>query len=240
MDVRVLTPDDADWAAELMEARRQQYARYSPVFWRPAANVTGQHARFLRGLTSSADNVALRTENGFIISCRRQAEGFVDDFAVGSAGSWAQEGTALLIEAAARMARTGADAITAMRVVTAQADLPKVSMLEHAGLQLVERWWVRGVRPTAEPGPPRRVDGTGYSGIFSPAPPVYDPGGPVLAADRPAGDFDPEVMAGETAALGGVLAIVPAVPGSALDEALSRGPWTVSSAWYLGQPASKA
>lgn len=240
MDLRVLAPDDADWAAELMEARRQQYARYSPVFWRPAANITGLHARFLRGLIASADNVALRTENGFIIVQRRPAEGFVDDFAVDSVGSWAQDGAALLVEAADRLASTGSDAITAMRVVTAQADLPKVSMLERAGLQLVERWWVREVQPAAVPGPPRRIDGTGYSGIFSAAPPVYDPGGLVLEADRPAEDFDPDVMAGETAALGGVLAIVPAVPGSALDQALSRGPWTVSSAWYLGQPGSKA
>lgn len=34
--VRTLTSGDAAWAAALMERRRQEYARYSPVFWRPA------------------------------------------------------------------------------------------------------------------------------------------------------------------------------------------------------------
>ena len=58
--VRELTADDAAWAAELMEQRRQVYARYSPVFWRPAQGVTGLHERFLRRQIASPANVALR------------------------------------------------------------------------------------------------------------------------------------------------------------------------------------
>lgn len=40
MTVRSLEPADAPWAADLMEDRRQLYARYSPVFWHPASGIT--------------------------------------------------------------------------------------------------------------------------------------------------------------------------------------------------------
>jgi hypothetical protein len=45
-----MTEDDAAWAAALREQRRQVYAGYSPVFWRPRPGVTGLHTRFLRRL----------------------------------------------------------------------------------------------------------------------------------------------------------------------------------------------
>jgi len=45
--VREMTEDDAAWAAALMEQRRQVYAGYSPVFWRPRPGITGLHTRFL-------------------------------------------------------------------------------------------------------------------------------------------------------------------------------------------------
>jgi hypothetical protein len=80
--VRALTADDAAWAAGLMERRRQLYAGYSPVFWRPRPGVTGPHARFLGRQLSSPGYLALRTEHGFLIGQRRDQEAFVDDFAV--------------------------------------------------------------------------------------------------------------------------------------------------------------
>ncbi len=56
-----MTADDASWAAGLMERRRQVYAAYSPVFWRPRPGVTGLHARFLGRQIGAAGYVALRT-----------------------------------------------------------------------------------------------------------------------------------------------------------------------------------
>ena len=38
--------------------------------------------------------------------------------------------------------------------------------------------------------------------------------------------------------MGAVLLIVPAVPGSARAERLSRPGWSVASDWYLGRPAA--
>ena len=232
---RQLYPDNALWAAELMERRRQEYARYSPVFWRPAKDVVGLHARFLVRQVSADTNIALRTEHGFIICQRRATEGFVDDFAVEHPETWADHGAALLLTAASRLSAMGQ--VRAIRVVSAHADQPRVSMLRSLSLHLAEQWWVRELRPgTDQAAAPHRVQGPGFGGIFGPAPPVYDPGGPVLLADRVDEDAEVAAVEREAAALGAVLAIVPATPGTARAGELRRQGWSVASDWYLGWP----
>jgi len=226
---------DADWAAELMELRRQAYERYSPVFWRPAPNVTGPHARFLRNQISAPATIALRTRDGFIICQRRETEGFVDDFAVSPPGSWDHAGAALLLAAAERLAATG---IHAVRVVTADADHAKCDMLESLSLRVAEQWWVRELTPAgqaaeAEPG---RVSGPGFAGILVPAPPVYDPGGLVFQLDPAGGYAAPDVIERAAAERGAVLAVVPAAPATAEAADLQQAGWSVASDWYVGWP----
>jgi hypothetical protein len=234
--VRELTADDAAWAAELMEQRRQAYARYSPVFWRPAQGVTGLHERFLRRQIASPANVALRTEHGFIIGQRRGQEGFVDDFAIDEAGSWDGDGAGLLLATWHRWQTAGgADAV---RVVTAHADEEKSGMLGRLSLELAAQWWVREIQPAGQARPAGQVGGAGFSGLLGPAPPVYDPGGPVLHVDDLDDDADLTAVERESAMMGAVLLIVPAVPGSARAERLSRPGWSVASDWYLGRPAA--
>jgi len=228
--------DDAPWAAGLMERRRQQYARYSPVFWRPAQGVTPLHARFLRRQISAGNIVAVRTGHGFLIAGRRGGEGFVDDFAVDAEGTWDGDGAALLLAAAHRLAAAGG--VGAMRVVTAHADVAKAGMLRRLSLSLAEQWWVLPVRPTGQMTSPGRVQGGGFPGILGPAPPVYDPGGPVFQPDRVADGADVALIAREAAALGAVLAVVAAAPGSALSAGLRGQGWSIASDWYLGWPAS--
>ena len=46
--VAQMTGADCEWAAELMQRRREVYAAYSPVFWRPAKDAIAPHARFLQ------------------------------------------------------------------------------------------------------------------------------------------------------------------------------------------------
>jgi hypothetical protein len=235
VEVRELSPDDAAWAAELMERRRHEYVRYSPVFWRPAKGVTGLHARFLDRQIRTDKNIALRTERGFIVCQRREGEGFVDDFAVDHAETWDEDGAALLLAVAEQL--DGLGQARTIRVVTAHADRPKVGMLESLSLRLAEQWWVRELQPGAtQTTASGRVDGPGFSGIFGPAPPVYDPGGPVLLADRMAGDADVAVLERKAAALGAVLAIVPAEPGTVRARDLQQRGWSVASDWYLGWP----
>ena len=92
MAVTELTPDDADWAADLMVARRREYENYSPVFWRPAAHARARHVRFLRRQIADPATVALRSPRGFLIAQLRPAEAFVDDFVIEPDGTWAFKG----------------------------------------------------------------------------------------------------------------------------------------------------
>lgn len=217
-----------------MAERRALYATYSPVFWRPRPGVTAQHAGFLARLAHDPANIALRTGHGFIIAQRRGREGFVDDFAVDADDRWVTDGDALLSETWRRLR---SDEVSTMRVVTAQADRPKVQMLIACGLRLIEQWWVRPVNPASDGEvQPGRVDRAGFSGLLGPAPPVYDPGGPVLLVDRIDPDACSDQIADTAAGMGAVLAIVPAEPGSTLARELEVGEWSVASEWYLGQP----
>jgi hypothetical protein len=67
MNIRTFETDDARWAAEIMERRRQVYAGFSAVFWRPARGVVDLHARFIRRLVADGSNVCLRADHGFVI-----------------------------------------------------------------------------------------------------------------------------------------------------------------------------
>ncbi|HEY6789344.1 MAG TPA: hypothetical protein VI365_18735 [Trebonia sp.] len=224
---------DVGWAAGLMERRRQVYAGYSPVFWRPAEGAAGLHEQFLRRQVRSEAAVALRTRHGFIICERRQPEALVDDFTVAPPGTWGTDGAALLLAAAARLAAGG---ISAVRVVTAHADQAKAGMLTGLSLSLSEQWWVRELRPAGQPAAPGRASGPGFSGTLGPAPPVYDPGGLVFQADQAGSHSDAGAIARGAEALGAVLAVIPAAPGTAFSSTLSQEGWTVASDWYLGWP----
>jgi GNAT superfamily N-acetyltransferase len=231
-----MTAADAGWAAGLMERRRQVYAGYSPVFWRPRPGVTGLHARLLGGQAGSPGYVALRTGHGFLIGQRRggEGEGFVDDFAVEETARWDGDGAALLRAAWHRWEPEGVEAV---RVVTAHADRDKCAMLAALSFELAEQWWVRVLEPAPPAAPAGPVTGTDFAGRLGAAPPVYDPGGPVLQVSELAGDADLAGVEREAAGMGAVLLIVPAAPGSARAAIIGRRPgWTVASDWYLGRP----
>ena len=232
--VRVMTPDDADWAARLMAARREIYAVYSPVFWRPRPGVEAQHTAFLRHQLDSPATTAVRTDRGFLIAQRRVGVVLIDDFAVDADGRWPTEGRELL-NSAWQLLRERADAT---RVVTAMADEPKSEMLRAAGLKLVEQWWVKPIEPapTSEASTPARVSGRGFAGVLGPAPPVYDPGGLILLADEVPDAAELIAVEDDAARLGAVLVVLPRPPGHRHEAALLERGWTVASQWYHGQP----
>jgi len=216
-----------------MERRRQVYGAYSPVFWRPAVGVTEAHANFLATKVTAGVTVGLRTDHGFIIAELRGQEGFVDDFAVEADVNWVNEGASLLQEAWLDLQPKGAEA---MRVVTAAAHEPKVSMLTGCSLRLASQWWVKPLVPDAYDHPIGRVQGAGFSGILGPAPPVYDPGGSVMLVDDVGVATQLESIEREAAGMGAVLAFVPAAPETELELSLQERGWTVSSQWYIGGP----
>ena len=225
--------EDAEWAAGLLELKRREYARYSPVFWRPAEGAHTLHASFLRRQILSEATVALRTGEGFIICERRPPEGFVDDFTMTSPHRWDEDGAALLLAAAERVA---ADGISALRVVTAQADQPKSALLRALSLSVVEQWWVHELLPAGAPAPPGRVTGPGFSGLLTQAPPVYAPGGPVFHADRVEDPAAIGAVTHEATERGAVLAVISAAPNTALAAELQRKGWVIASDWYTGRP----
>jgi hypothetical protein len=61
--------------------------------------------------------------------------------------------------------------------------------------------------------------------LLGPAPPVDDPGGPVLLADDVAGGTDAASLEAEVIRVGAVLLVVPAVPGTAQAPELSGPGW---------------
>lgn len=225
--------DDFDWAATLMEHRRQRYAEFSPVFWRPAKGITASHAQFMSALAARDGAAAVRSDAGFVLSYPHEGRCFVDDFAVAADHLWASEGRELLLRLWSTV-RSAEQPV--LRVVCARGDEPKRDMLRLLGLQVAARWWVKELSPTSEPTTWGPVTLNGIEALIGPPPPVYDPGGPVCLL----GDVDPS-RAGDAAQaaadLGAVLAIVqsasdPREDVPALDAAGFHNP----SEFYEGDP----
>lgn len=228
-----MTGADCEWAAELMQRRREVYAGYSPVFWRPAKGAIAPHARFLQRQLARDDVAGLRTGHGFVIGERRRQEGFIDDFAVDDGRRWAGDGHELLLAAWDAMMAGGA---RSLRVVSARLDLSKNALLESAGLGPAEEWWVKPLFPAGRTERSGAVSGHGFSGHLGPAPPVYDPGGPVLLVRRIEPGVPLAVMEQEAAGWGAVLAVVPEPPSGPRAGQLTAGGYEVASVWFTGVP----
>jgi hypothetical protein len=199
-----MTEADFAWAAQLMQRRRELYAEYSPVFWRPAQGVLELHAYFLRVRSEREGALALRTRGGFVVSSPLSGRCTVDDFAVEEPSSWPSEGRALLL-AAWQRARSPAQ--TVLEVVTGRRDEPKRRMLADLGLSACARWWVKELDAAADAQPHGPITVAGTEAQLLVAPPVYAPGGPVCLT----GDLDPglaRAAAADAAAAGAVLLIV--------------------------------
>ena len=202
--LRVMSGDDYTWAAALMQRRRERFAQFSPVFWRPATGVEEAHAEFMRALAAQDGTVAVRTDHGFAISTPAGDRCVVDDFAVDHDDLWRTDGAQLAFGVwAARSFRQ-----TTLRVVTATADEPKRTMLRSLGLTVVERWWVKELNSAGAEVIWGHVMLGSVSGLIVPAPPVYDPQGPVCLLNGIAA-ADAAVAADQAARRGAVLAIVP-------------------------------
>lgn len=234
MAIRPLAPPDTPWMAGLMERRRAEYEVYSPVFWRRAHGVEGRHAAFLARVIEQPDTIGLRSDNGFITATRTVEMYYVDDFAVEANGTWATDGRSLLLAAWAEARRRAA---SALRVVTAKRDGPKVAMLTAAGLVRSEQLWVKPLDVDA-PGTvySGRKEGRGYNVVLTAAPPVYDPGGPVAMITRFSGATLDDAE-GWAADQGAVLAILPVEAAQPEQEPVASGSgYEVASQFYVGTP----
>src|SRR5262250_1450527 len=75
MDEQIRAASQADVAAMtgLAARRREQYARYQPVFWRPAAGARDKHHPYLASLVADTQVITLVSEEdsqltGFLIA----------------------------------------------------------------------------------------------------------------------------------------------------------------------------
>ncbi|MBB6625984.1 hypothetical protein H5V45_01505 [Nocardioides sp. KIGAM211] len=176
--VRRLTAADLDWVTLLASHRRESLVPHAPRFWAPAAEAKARHRDFLGHLIDSPDVVAVRTDHAFLIALSRGGTWLVDDAAAGEADGdlWATEGVDLL--------RHALHLGGCLRFVVPVFETARMAAAEQVGLVPVELWWHRDL-DRAEAAPAAEdvdlaVRVPGAAGRLVAAPPVYDPGGPVL------------------------------------------------------------
>ncbi len=137
----------------LASVRREKYARYQPLFWRPATDATDKHRPYLAGLVASDEVITLVAEEagqltGFLIATLTAAPPvydpcgltcLIDDFAVVTDARWPTTGVQLLRAGLARAAGRGA--VQAV-VVTGRLDHAKRHAIGACGLEVASEWWV--------------------------------------------------------------------------------------------------
>lgn len=172
--VRPLTADDLDWVVDLTRERRARLVPKAPRFWRPAADAAARHRAFLAHLVADPGAVTLRTEHGCLVGIERAGRLVVDDMVVDPPEHWVTEGVRLLEHA------RGAGPL---RFVVAAGERERMEVALGLGLEPAEVWWHRDLEPATglnvvveDPA----ISVAGATGQLVPAPPVYDPGGPVL------------------------------------------------------------
>jgi ribosomal protein S18 acetylase RimI-like enzyme len=165
--IRNATAADVAEIAALAEMRREQYARYQPVFWRPAAGALDKHRPYLASLVDNDKVITLVSEEagqvtGFLIATLTGAPGVydpggptcqIDDFVVEPGTRYQTTGARLLRACLAEAGRRGG--VQAV-VVTGHLDQPKREMLRECGLELASEWWV-----TPKPLAPAQPDSDG-------------------------------------------------------------------------------
>jgi GNAT superfamily N-acetyltransferase len=138
----------------IAEAKRVEYAGYSPVFWRKAPDSSPKQERSWQSLLTSPDIIALVAQGGdglvgFVIGALTRPPSvyhpgglvcIVDDFAVATPAAWRAAGAALLSAIAQEAQARGAVLLV---VVCAQRDHAKRALLQEAGCSVASEWHVR-------------------------------------------------------------------------------------------------
>ena len=180
VDVRALDPTDLGWVVEITRTRREALTPHAPRFWRPSVDATERHRDYLGHLIEDPDVVGVRTEHGYLLATNLGDHVLVDDFVVTPDEHWPAEGVALLEHVRGESGR--------LRVVVPAVERARLEAVQAVGLSPVETWWHRDL-DGADPWPSDAdsdddaaadVEVDGARGRLRPAPPVYDPGGPVL------------------------------------------------------------
>ena len=143
--IRPLTAADVPRVLELGEMKRQEYAAYSPVFWRVSQTPREAFAPYLQSQIEDTQNVALAHAqdgkvDGFTLM---NARGTIDDYTVAAPGLWPTVGADLLRAAGDAAHQHG---IKSLLVICGHGDKPKRAMLAAQGLILVTDWYVKAIK----------------------------------------------------------------------------------------------
>jgi len=155
MQIRDVTAADVPAMAALADAKRTEYATYSPVFWRKSDTGIEAQTRFFTNRMLPSDTViSLVADNdgtieGFVIGIVLQAPPVydpggpvcsIDDFTVAHPDSWATVGAALYKEVTIRAQQRGA---RVMLTITGHLDAPKRAMLQAQGAAITVETYVQ-------------------------------------------------------------------------------------------------
>jgi hypothetical protein len=145
---------DLDAIAALADARRVDYERAQPQFWKRADDAVDQHRPWLAHLLTSDEVISLTAVDaageltGFLFATLVAAPpvyapggptGLIDDFAVAASDLWATTGVELLQAARAELLARGAAQVV---VVCGAHDEPKRAALAATGLGVASEWFV--------------------------------------------------------------------------------------------------
>jgi hypothetical protein len=153
---RIREPVKSDVPAmlDLAEARREEYQRYQPTFWRKAGDSRERQRPYLERLISEEHVIARVYESdgvieAFIIGALIPAPPvydpggpicLVDDFAIRDEGAWEIVGAALLDAVTAEARRRGAVLVV---VIAGRQDQPRRALLTQVGYDVASEWHIR-------------------------------------------------------------------------------------------------
>ena len=224
--MRPLTLDDLDWVVQVTRSRREALASYAPLFWRPAHDATERHREFLAQLIADPEVLGLRTDHGYVLVLDRGDHRLVDDMVVAPDERWPDEGVELLRAVLAAPGR--------VRFVAPVAEPARTAAGRSLGLAVAETWWHRDLPdPAAVTGAAFEIDVAGTTGRLVPAPPVYDPGGPVLLVTSVDSDGALAEIEAEAVGRGATVSVVSQAAGDDVTAGIARSAGYVETTWFL-------
>lgn len=155
MHIRDVTAADVPTIATLADAKRTEYAAYSPVFWRKSDDGMEIQTRFFTNRMLPSDTTISLvadtdgTVEGFVIGTIREAPPvydpggpvcWIDDFTVARSELWATVGTALYRGVTERAQQRG---VVAMVTIAGHLDTPKRAMLRAQGAPITVETYVQ-------------------------------------------------------------------------------------------------
>jgi predicted N-acetyltransferase YhbS len=149
--IRDCTAADLEAVVRILEARREDYARYEPVFWKRKQGVAKASGDYLRTWLGADRAVCLVAEqNGEVVGVLFGREAptppiydagptaMIDDYHVKSPELWSTAGAALLEEARSRFKALG---LKQFVVVSGYKDHAKMVFLRDHKLSLASAWF---------------------------------------------------------------------------------------------------